>query len=600
MPIRKLGLAAALVLAGLATWWLYSRGSLPADTEVLAAQSGQSAWYRGNLHTHSLWSDGDDYPEMVADTYRREGYHFLALTEHNTLQDGERWIDATGNIGGAVALAKLEARFPSDWVQRREVDGRTQVRLKRFDEVAAELAESGRFLLLQGEEISDSAASASLHLNAINLAEYLPPTGGSSVENVLQRNVDALAEQSARLGQPMLIHINHPNFLDALTAEDLMRIRGTGLFEVYNGHPLSLNEGRGDRASTERIWDIVLTWRIAALGLPLMYGVANDDSHQYHGIPSGRAEPGRGWIMVLADDLSAASLIPALQQGHFYASTGVQLTRVAQSSLGLRVEVDQQSGVDYLIEFIGTRRGFDHASEPVVSRTGRQVYGTRRYSDEVGAILSSKKGASAEYRFDDDDLYVRARVTSTRRHPRPSQPQQFEQAWVQPVLGPAGRNIPQEELLTAPPAPPLQLHAGQLAPAFVPLSPRTAATLMASTTSDCSLDRLVDAAGAPATVWHRTGTALLGGWLADRKQPQIPQALSVVLRGSEDLAIEAGGGGSRPDVAAALGSPALEGAGFNLTLSLTSVPVGDYAIVLVAHYLELDLACDTGKRLVVQ
>ena len=24
-------------------------------------------WWKGNLHTHSLWSDGDDYPEMIAD-----------------------------------------------------------------------------------------------------------------------------------------------------------------------------------------------------------------------------------------------------------------------------------------------------------------------------------------------------------------------------------------------------------------------------------------------------------------------------------------------------------------------------------------------------
>ena len=27
-------------------------------------------WYRGNMHTHSLWSDGDDYPEMIADWYK--------------------------------------------------------------------------------------------------------------------------------------------------------------------------------------------------------------------------------------------------------------------------------------------------------------------------------------------------------------------------------------------------------------------------------------------------------------------------------------------------------------------------------------------------
>jgi hypothetical protein len=25
-------------------------------------------WYKGNLHTHSLWSDGDDYPEINIST----------------------------------------------------------------------------------------------------------------------------------------------------------------------------------------------------------------------------------------------------------------------------------------------------------------------------------------------------------------------------------------------------------------------------------------------------------------------------------------------------------------------------------------------------
>ncbi|MBA2238833.1 MAG: hypothetical protein H0W24_09100, partial [Lysobacter sp.] len=483
---------------------------------------------------------------------------------------------------------------------RRVVDGSAQVRLKRFEEVAARMAEPGRFLLLQGEEVSDSAASAPLHLNAINLAEYLPPAGGGNVEDVLQRNVDSLVAQGARLRQPMLIHINHPNFRHAVNAEHLMRIRGTGLFELYNGHPLSLNPGRGDRPSTERMWDIVLTHRIAALGLPLMYGVANDDSHQYHGTPSGRAEPGRGWIVALADELSAASLISALQRGRFYASTGVHLTRVVQSGRSLRVEVDEQSGVEYFIEFIGTRRGFDAASKPAISRTGREAYATRDYSADVGAILFSTKGAEAEYRFDDDDLYVRARVTSTRRHPRPSQPQQFEQAWVQPVLGPAGRNIPEGELIAAPPAAPLRLHAGELQQAFSPLAARSAAGMMTSTTRDCSLDSLADPAGAPATALPRTGAAVLGGWLADRKQPRIPEALSVVLRGDADFAVDAANGALRQDVTAVFGNPALEGAGFNVTLRLATVPADDYAIILVAHYPDRDLACDTGKRLVVQ
>ena len=50
----------------------------------------QSGWFKGNLHTHTLWSDGDDYPEMVVDWYKGHGYNFLALSDHNVLQEGQR------------------------------------------------------------------------------------------------------------------------------------------------------------------------------------------------------------------------------------------------------------------------------------------------------------------------------------------------------------------------------------------------------------------------------------------------------------------------------------------------------------------------------
>ena len=60
---------------------------------VLSPAGAQEArWYKGNLHTHSLWSDGDDFPEMIADWYKSEGYDFLALSDHNVLSDHERWM----------------------------------------------------------------------------------------------------------------------------------------------------------------------------------------------------------------------------------------------------------------------------------------------------------------------------------------------------------------------------------------------------------------------------------------------------------------------------------------------------------------------------
>jgi hypothetical protein len=235
----------------------------------------------------------------------------------------------------------------------------------------------------------------------------------------------------------MLIHLNHPNFSFGITAEDLMRVRGENFFEVYNGHPSVNNDGNDEYASTSRIWDIVLTRRIAELGLPVMYGLATDDGHSYHGIPSRSPEPGRGWIMVLAKDLSPDSLIDSMERGWFYASTGVYLKRLMYTSKGLFVEVRGEPEVEYTIDFIGTRKDYDPTHSPVTTEDGTPIDATERYSGDIGRIFKSVRGTKGSYFFQPDDLYVRALITSSRPHPNPCAKGEFERAWCQPKRGPA-------------------------------------------------------------------------------------------------------------------------------------------------------------------
>lgn len=410
------------------------------STGTVLAAGGNLRWYRGNIHTHSLWSDGDDFPEMIALWYREHGYDFLSFSDHNTLHGGQRWVDPMARHNGAQALAKLKARFPGGWVEERTTEaGRLEVRLKTFPELSREFCIPGKFLLLQGEEISDHFRYVPVHMNVTNLREVLPPMGGDSVYDVMQRNTDALAAQRERTGQPMIIHLNHPNFHFGITAEELARVRGENFFEVYNGHTEVHNDGDETYASAERIWDIILTQRVARLRLPLMFALATDDSHNYHEIPSRANEPGRGWIVVLSRELSPDEIIRAMDRGDFYASTGVALSRVVASRQGLEVAAEPEPGVDYTIDFIGTRAGYDPESEAVKDRLGTPRRATRQYSNDIGRVLKTQTGPTAKYRFDDDDLYVRARITSTRHHPNPSAPGEYQRAWCQPVLGPAGR-----------------------------------------------------------------------------------------------------------------------------------------------------------------
>jgi len=43
-------------------------------------------------------------------------------------------------------------------------------------------------------------------------------------------------------------------------------------------------------------------------------------------------------------------------------------------------------------------------------------------------------GPAATYRFRGDEIYVRARVLSSRPHPNGYAPADYESAWVQPVV----------------------------------------------------------------------------------------------------------------------------------------------------------------------
>ncbi|MCP4794944.1 MAG: hypothetical protein GY885_02150, partial [Phycisphaeraceae bacterium] len=62
--------------------------------------------------------------------------------------------------------------------------------------------------------------------------------------------------------------------------------------------------------------------------------------------------------------------------------------------------------------------------------------GATREDDETAPtarVLATVDGDSAIYEFNGDELYVRARVTSSRLHPRPYRKGDFEMAWTQPV-----------------------------------------------------------------------------------------------------------------------------------------------------------------------
>ncbi len=372
------------------------------------AQDKPTTWFKGNLHTHSYWSDGDEFPEMILEWYKSHGYQFVGLSDHNVLAAGEKWKKITHSKlyedGFAAYLAKYGA-----WVNYRYDSGRITARLKTLDEYRP-MFESPSFLILKSEEITSRLGEKHVHVNATNIQHVIGAQAGATIAEIMQHAVDAVLAQRKETGVPMIPHINHPNFFYSISVQDMIDLRGEQFFEVYNGHPMVNNYGDSLRPGMEVMWDkINIAYRLR--NQPLMFGLATDDSHNYHQFGAAYSNAGRGWVMVNAEFLEPAALVHAMEAGDFYASTGVTLERIQFKNNTIEVAIRQEPGTQYVIEFIGAKKGTTQ-----------------------GKTIQKTTGPAAQFKVTKNYLFVRARITSTKSKPNPFQEGDFEMAWTQPVF----------------------------------------------------------------------------------------------------------------------------------------------------------------------
>ncbi len=386
----------------------------------LASSDGPKRWFKGNTHTHSLWSDGDAAPEHIADWYKSHGYDFLVLSDHNILLEGEKWM----KIGPAKKevlpehVDDLIRRFGKSAVELRERAGVREMKLHTLRQLRTQFEEPDKFLFIHGEEITDKfmqkvgekSVEMPIHHGSFNHVGLIKPPGGESVRDVLERTVAAVEAEAKKCGKPVLVHLNHPNFGWGVTPDDIACVLGERYFEVYNGHRGVRNYGDAEHLSTEKLWDYVLTLRLTKLGGPPLYAFATDDAHNYHKEQS-TANPGRGWVMVRATALDPDVLTEAMQRGDFYATSGVVLDEVTATREAMSIRVAARPGVRTTTRFIGTRR-----------------------QGAPGELLQETEGAEAVYRYKGDEIYVRATVLSDAPHPNGYEKTDLQTAWVQPYV----------------------------------------------------------------------------------------------------------------------------------------------------------------------
>ena len=141
-----------------------------------------------------------------------------------------------------------------------------------------------------------------------------------------------------------------------------------------------------------------------------------------------RSNPGRGWVMVRATHLSAESIIKAMENGDFYASTGVQVNLIDIGQTSYKIEMMPEDGTTFTTQFIGTTKR-DIATVEVFDDQERNSTN----DSLMGKVLAIKQGLKVQYDFNGDELYVRAKVISSKKKKNPYRENELETAWLQPV-----------------------------------------------------------------------------------------------------------------------------------------------------------------------
>ena len=278
--------------------------------------------------------EGDTRPDRLVRWYEQHGYDFLVITDH-----------------GRITLLD---RGPDERCFQKP-------------------------LLIPGEEVSAKTLGEEpvpVHLNAIGVSNLVEPIDAEGVSETLQTNIDAI------LASGGIACINHPNQGWAFDQEAICQVSGANLLEVYNAWRGANVYGGVGKPSNEQIWDGVLSEG------RLIYGVATDDY----------PDPGFGWVVVRAYELTADAIVNALALGDFYASTGIVLAELELSQESIRLVVEQDLDVLYATRFTGPE----------------------------GLLLAERVGLEAEFRPRGDEGFVRATVRSSSG----------AKAWLQPVLLP--------------------------------------------------------------------------------------------------------------------------------------------------------------------
>lgn len=294
--------------------------------------SSPGEFYKGNLHMHSSRSDGQLSPKEVCKRYEKNGYDFIALTDHF-------------------------------------------VGLYEYPIVDTKEFQTNTFSTILGAEVhSGCMANGEIwHILAVGLPlDFKPPNAPHFLPVDDQESAQELAARCKAAGA--FVAIAHPQW-SGMTIEDAKSVaQYAHAVEIYN-HGCAVD---CDRPDGTFMLDLLLGDGIR------LTAIATDDSHfksnDYFG----------GWVHVKSKKNEPESLLTALKKGNFYSSCGPEIYNVEIKKKSIKIESSKASSIIVLGN--GSASNTVHGYNLNVSEVSLEPFFNSKW---IRAIIIDKDGKKA-------------------------------------------------------------------------------------------------------------------------------------------------------------------------------------------------------------
>ena len=252
------------------------------DCLTIPGFSKDGNWYKGNLHSHTIHSDGHLTPEEAVNIYKKHGYHFLCFSEHDLYTDYRSQFDCEDFIilpGMEASAVLFESKSSPFGKKVHHIHG-----------------------ILGTEEMQKQAALPLYnHMEGHAVRKYYGEWDGAGVAQELEDEMTS---------RGLIATYNHPVW-SRVREEEFIHTRGIWALEIYNYG----TENESATGYDEARWDVMLREG------KQIFAFASDDNHNNEEVEDTFG----GYIVVKAPKLSHEEIVKNMLAGNYYSSSGPEI-----------------------------------------------------------------------------------------------------------------------------------------------------------------------------------------------------------------------------------------------------------------------------------